>query len=263
MTGRLFRTVFPLRSQGRALASCAALLLCLVAVGCGKVQLYGNLGEKEANEVAAALRNAAVEAEKRAGEEGAYAIFVDEADFARAMGVLEARALPRRRYDDLGAVFGSTGMFSTPLEEKARYLHAIQEELSQTVSAIDGVLMARVHIVLPEQDQMDRETRQPSAAVFVKQLDDATRDPLAHQRDIRRLVAASVPNMAEDRIVVTFSIAAPATEAPRGPSFRTVLGLRVAEESASRLWWYAGVGAGVCLLLAAAVAGLALRGTKK
>lgn len=239
-----------------------AALACLALAGCQK-QLYGSLSEKEANDVLAALLEAAIPAEKRPGEENTYAVWVEETEFARAVRVLEERALPGKRYDNLGSVFGKNAMFSTPLEERARYLYAMQEELSRTVSEIDGVLLARVHLVLPEQDQLGREINAPSAAVFVKHADDERHDPEVHSRQIRDLVAASVPQLDKNSIVVTF-FPATVNDAPAfTPAWRTVLGLRVAEESAKRLWWGAGIAGGACVLLLALTCFALLRKRKK
>ncbi len=238
------------------------LLACLFAAGC-QAQLYGSLQEKEANAVIAALQEASIPAEKRPGEEGTYAVFVDEQDIAKAMRVLESLALPRRHYDDLGTVFGKGAMFSTPLEEKARYLYAMQEDLSKTIAAIDGVLEARVHLVLPELDQLGRSIQTPSAAVFVKHVDDERHDPVNHRIEIRKLVAAGVPNLDQERIVVTFFPARPQEEAAIEPAFRTVLGLRVADESAVRVWWGAGAaGAAVLVLVVLCVFLVARKGRK-
>lgn len=239
-----------------------AATLCLFLAGC-QTQLYGNLPEREANAVLAALTNAAIVAEKRPGAEGTYAVFVDEADFGRAVGILDALALPGRKYDDLGTVFGKGAMFSTPMEEKARYLYAMQEELSQTVASIDGVLAARVHLVLPEQDQMGKEIQMPSAAVFVKHIDDERHDPLYQQREIRRLVAASVPSLSEERIVVTFFPVQPVREAPYRERIKTILGMRISEQSERQFWWIFGGAAGGCVLLGGlALAGWLRRGRK-
>jgi type III secretion protein J len=235
--------------------------LCLILTGC-ETQLYGNLSEAEANAVIAALLDSSVPAAKRPGEEGVYTVFVDEADFARAMAILDSAALPQKRYSDLGNVFGGEAMFSTPMEEKARYLHAMQEELSNTVSKIDGVLTARVHLVLPEQDQLGRELYSPSAAVMVRHVDDERHDPVGHDADIKRLVAASVPNLAADRIVVTFFPVAPQGRAAP-PPFRNVLGMRVAGESAPRLWAVLGGMGALCLACACAAVYALTRGKKK
>lgn len=228
-----------------------AALACLVLTGCQK-QLYGNLSEKEANDVLAALLEAGIPSEKREGEESTYAVWVEETEFARAVRILDDRALPGKRYDDLGTVFGKNAMFSTPMEEKARYLYAMQEELSRTISEISGVLVARVHLVLPEQDQLGREISKPSAAVFVKHVDDERHDPEVHLRQIRELVAASIPQLDKNDIVVTFFPVAIKDSPAFTPNWRTVFGIRVAEESAPVLWWAAGIAPTVCLLLLAA-----------
>lgn len=231
----------------RRIGGAAMLMLaCLVLSGC-QVQLYGDLQEREANEVVAALQEAGIAAGKQAGAENTYAVFVDEADIAKAMRVLDSLALPNRHYDDLGSVFGKGAMFSTPLEEKARYLYAMQEDLAKTVAAIDGVLAARVHLVLPERDQLGRDVQTPSAAVFVKHMDDERHDPINHRLEIRRLVAAGVPNLDPERIIVTFFPARPHDDFGLSPQFETVLGIRVAKESAGHLWWGAGIAGAVVL----------------
>lgn len=234
------------RKFTRPFAVCLGVLAALLLAGC-QVQLQGSLSESEANLVLAALLDAGLTAEKRAGEENTFAVFVEEAEFAAAVRVLDAKGLPGRRYDDLGNVFGKVAMFSTPLEEKARYLYAMQEELAHTVSEIDGVLAARVHLVLPEQDQLGRSIQTPSAAVFVKHVDDERHDPITHRLEIRRLVSVAVPNLDEERIVVSFFPAgaeSPVVLPPR--PWKTVLGLKVSEESVPRLWWILG-GAGAVL----------------
>jgi type III secretion protein J len=243
-----------------------AVFLCLPALlfvcGC-QVQLYGALTEGEANQVLAVLLDAGLAAEKRPGEEGVFGVFVEETEFAAAIRVLDGKGLPARRYDDFGNVFGKVAMFSTPLEEKARYLYAMQEELAHTVSEIDGVLSARVHLVLPEQDQLGRTIQTPSAAVFVKHVDDERHDSAAQRMEIRRLVAAGVPNLDEERIVVSFFPGAgEPTPALSRPQWKKILGLKIGEESAPRLWWLLGGVAGAMLLEAAILAFLLRKGRK-
>jgi type III secretion protein J len=243
-----------------------AVFLCLPALlfvcGC-QVQLFGALTESEANQILAVLLDAGLAAEKRPGEEGVFSVSVEETEFAVAIRILDGRGLPTRRYDDFGNVFGKAAMFSTPLEEKARYLYAMQEELAHTVSEIDGVLSARVHLVLPEQDQLGRTLQTPSAAVFIKYVDDERHDPVSQRMEIRRLVAAGVPNLDEERIVVSFFPGADESHpAPSRPPWKKVLGLKLDEDSASRLWWMLGGIAGAMLLEATILVLLLRKGGK-
>ena len=230
----------------------AVMIACLWLAGC-TTQLYDNLSEGEANAIVAALMENGMRAEKRSGTEETYSVFIAPDDFARAMRALESRALPGRRFDDLGRVFGKDAMFSTPMEEKARYLHAMQEELAHTVSLIDGVLAARVHLVLPEQDQLGRALQSPTAGVFVRHADDERHDPVMHSSEIRRLVAAGVPNLSPDDIVVSFFSAElfPLAEPPPPPpAWVDFLGARVAIDSVGRMRILLIAGALICLVLA-------------
>ena len=238
-------------SNPRAVILGVCLVMAPLVAGC-RTQLFGSLSESEANAVLAALLDASLSAEKRSAEEGLYAVFVEESDFAAAVRLLDSLALPGRNFDSLGTVFGKGAMFSTPMEEKARYLYAMQEELARTVSEIDGVLTARVHLVMPERDQLGQELNSSSAAVFVKHVDDERHDPAAHRLEIRRLVAASVPGLAEETIVVNFFPVPPLSRPEaRPPPWREALGLRVAPESEARLWWSAGGAAALAVGLLA------------
>ncbi len=233
---------------------------CLLLAGC-QTQLFGSLTETEANAVLAALRSAAIKAEKKAGGEGTFAISVDEADFARAVKLLEEQALPARTYADFGTVFGGNAMFSTPLEDKARYLYALQEDLAHTVASIDGVLQARVHLVLQEQDQLGRQMHEPSAAVMVKYIDDARHDPVGHLSSIRKIIGAAVPNMKDENIQVSFVPAAKA-EATQPQTWREVAGVRMMPGDESRFFLLLGIPAGLCLLLLAALTAVWLKGRR-
>ena len=57
---------------------------------------------------------------------------------------------------------------ASPTEKRARYVYAISEGLAGTIAQIDGVLSARVHIVLPDNDALRRDPAPSSAAVFIR-----------------------------------------------------------------------------------------------
>ncbi len=238
------------------------LLCCALMAGC-QTQLFGSLSEAEANAVLAALRSGSIRAEKKAAGEGAFAIFVEEEDFAAAVKLLDDQGLPGRTYADFGTVFGGDGMFNTPLEDRARYLFALQEDIARTIATIDGVLEARVHLVLQEQDQLGRQVQTPSAAVLVKHIDDARHDPVGHLSTLRKLIGAAVPNMSEEHIQVSFTPVPPRAEPVLAQTWREVAGIRVMAGSERRLVaLLAGLGIG-CLALAGLAVVLAVRSRRR
>ena len=107
----------------------------------------------------AALINAGMDAQKIAGKEGMVGLSVPASQVGRALDLLRAQGLPRERFAGMGEVFKKEGLISSPLEERARYLYALSQELGATLTKIDGVITARVHVVLPERASPASPTR--------------------------------------------------------------------------------------------------------
>jgi len=235
------------------LARSAMLLACvaLLAACSGRVDLLGAVPEDEANEVLAVLLEAHVDASKVPGKDGAVGVRVDGTQVGNALRVLRAHGLPRDRFDGMGQVFKKEGLISSPLEERARYIYALSQELSNTLSKIDGVLAARVHVVLPERGAAGESGVASSAAVFIKYQDDYNLEIV--QPQIRRLVTNSIPGLTPERVSVIFvaAQARPPTEPPPRP---VVLGVPLNPESG------ADVGALIVSLALALVAALGALG---
>lgn len=168
-------------------------LIVLLLTGCGeRMELHRDLSEQDANEVLAELASKHIDAQKRLDKNG-VAVLVASDDISRAVRALEAVGLPRRSRSSLGEVFRKEGVISSPLEERARYLYALSQELEQTLSQIDGVVVARVHVVLPERIAPGEPVLPASAAVFIKHR--AELDPDSVLPRIRRMVASSIPGI--------------------------------------------------------------------
>jgi type III secretion protein J len=164
------------RGRWRRLASCMALLLALSAC---KKELYGQLTENDCNEMVATLIEYGVDAQKDTPDGGkTWSVSVDGGQIVRAMQVLRARGIPEAKYDNLGALFKKDGLVSTPTEERVRFIYGLSQELDDTLSNIDGVVVARVQIVLPNNDPLAQSARPSSAAVFIKYRPDANLDTL-------------------------------------------------------------------------------------
>jgi len=176
-----------------------ALSIWLAACG-ARVELLTGVSESEANEALAALLEAGVKAGKLPGKEGMVSLDVEQSQVARAVGIMRAEGLPRERYAKMGEIFRKEGLISSPLEERARYLWALSQELSATVSQIDGVIKARVHVVLPEHSTGGDPALPSSAAVFIKHKASSNLDDSVPQ--IKRLVSNSIPGLTSDKVSV-------------------------------------------------------------
>ncbi len=120
------------------------------------VDLYTNLGEREANAMLAVLLRDGIPASRKVQDNGQLKVMVDEKRFAQAMAVLDDAGLPGQSFSNMGEVFKGNGLVSSPVQERAQMVYALSEELSHTVSQIDGILSARVHVVLPDNDLLKR-----------------------------------------------------------------------------------------------------------
>lgn len=179
--------------MNRFLSVALLLALAFMLNGCGdRVELHSKLTEQEANEVIAELADKNIRAQKTITKDGGV-ITVNAQDIGRAVRTLEAAGLPRLARTTLGDIFRKEGVISTPLEERARYIYALSQELEATLSNVDGVIVARVHVVLPERIAPGEPVLPASASVFIKH--DVRLDPDNIRARVRRLVASSLPGM--------------------------------------------------------------------
>lgn len=197
----------------RFLQAWLGLALLLALAGCGRrVELMAAMPEVEANEVMAALQNAGIEADKSPGKEGMVGLSIPGDQVGRAVDLLREKGLPRERFAGMGQVFRKEGLISSPLEERARYLYALSQELSGSISQIDGVIVARVHVVLPERSATGEASVPSSAAVFIKYQEGYNLDTV--QPLIRRLVTNSIPGLSPDKVSLVMVTAQPAGARP-------------------------------------------------
>ncbi|TDK28951.1 EscJ/YscJ/HrcJ family type III secretion inner membrane ring protein [Luteimonas terrae] len=144
------------------------LLACLLLAGCGGTALYSSVDERQANEMMGALIGSGVQAQKKpSASKVGWDVFVAESDIPQAMSILGARGLPRQNYQNLGDIFKKEGFASSATDERGRYLHALQQEITQTLTMLPGVAQARVHLALPERDPLGGSTGKTSAAVWI------------------------------------------------------------------------------------------------
>ena len=200
----------------------AAILAFLpVLAACGDEVLLHRVDETQADQVLVALADAGLPArkERTGSEDGAFAVTVRPSEATAARTVLSARDLPRTRPAGFSNLFGSPGLVPTPLEEHARYLHALSGELERTLGSLDGVLGARVHLALPVSDPLRPDVRgAPRAAVLLKYRPEA-RGRLEAQADgLRRVVAGAADGLDPSSVAILLVEAPDLPAIPLPPS---------------------------------------------
>lgn len=86
--------------------------------------------------------------------------------------------------------------------ENARYLRALETDLAKTISAIEGVYSAKVHIAMPENNIFADENKKPTASVLLSAAPGLSSDK-EKIRAIVQIVASSVPGLDPDDVAIT------------------------------------------------------------
>ena len=159
--------------------------------------LYGNLGQQDAAQIAQALDASAIPY-KLDGATGAITVPAERVHDARLK--MAGQGLPEG--DGGFAVMSKEPGFGvSQFMEGARYQHALETELARTISNLQAVEGARVHLALPRQSAFVRDRRAPSASVFL-QLKPGRRLESEQVTAISNLVASSIPELESDQVTV-------------------------------------------------------------
>lgn len=242
VSAALLRSSLPRRVR-RALVLLAALLLSAC-----EAELYNNLDQRQANEMVATLQQRGIPAQRVAVKGGQYTVVVDKDRFAESITILKDAGLPRQEFQTMGQVFKKDGLVSSPTQERAQMIFALSQELSGTVSEIDGVLSARVHLVLPENDPLRQQLVPSSASVFIRHRSNAPVGNLVPQ--VKMLVANGVAGLSYDKVSVVL-VPVDSQKPSQGQDLEMVsfLGLWMHRDNvAQAMWMFFGLVALVVLL---------------
>lgn len=216
----------------------AILAVCAIGLSACNTELYNKLDQRQANEIIATLYRAGIPAERVVDKDGKYTINVDESRFAEAVTILKDKGLPKQEFATLGEVFKNDGIVPSPVQERAQMIFALSQELAKTVSEIDGVLSARVHLVLPQNDPLRQELVPSSASVFIRHI--STVSMIDRVPQIKQLVSNGIAGLSYDKVSVV-PVPTDVTVSENGsgnePELISFLGVWMHRESVARAEW--------------------------
>jgi len=160
--------------------------------------LYTGLVERDVADIINVLEGATIPYRLEPGS-GAVLVPADRKYEVRME--VAAAGLPRGDGFGIEEIPEMSGFGQSPFIENALYVQAIQTELSRTISTLQPVEAARVHLAVPQRTSFLRDRRLPSASVTLR-LFPGRRLEAAQAQAIANLVASSVPELEPQRVTV-------------------------------------------------------------
>jgi flagellar M-ring protein FliF len=182
---------------GVALAVAAGIVVALWSQGETYSLLYGDLGTDDSSQIVQALEAAQIP-HKLDPVTGAITVPADRVHDARLK--MAGQGLPA---GDAGfaLIAKDPGFGVSQFMEGARYQYALEGELARTISNLQPVSAARVHLALPRQSAFVRDRRPASASVLL-QLRPGRRLEGEQVTAIVNLVASSIPELEATQVTV-------------------------------------------------------------
>lgn len=154
--------------------------------------LYTDLNTTDSGAVAAKLEEVQIPYEITS--DGSR-ILVPGNEVGRARMLLAASGLPNGGSLGYEIFDEQSGFGTTNFVQNINQIRALEGELSRTISSVDNIRSARVHIVLPQRELFSRETRSSSASVFLGIQSGSSAIERQQIVAIQSLVASAVPNL--------------------------------------------------------------------
>lgn len=175
-----------------------------------KRPLASGLSEAEAREIIVLLQDHGISADlqevvkERSAPTYTVEVMGGGPSVVQAWRVMQDNGLPRKKANGLEDVYANPGLIPTAAQEKAKLLVGLSGEISRMLNSVQGVVDARVQVVLPEDNPLiDRaQWHPPSASVLLKY--QGAQPPLKEEQ-IKALVAKGVEGLAPENIAVVFN----------------------------------------------------------
>lgn len=161
--------------------------------------LLGSLAGMDANQVMETLAAADI---AYTVEPNSGALLVKADDLARArLKLAGAGIAPADSNIGFEILDKEQGLGTSQFMEATRYRRGLEGELGRTISSLNNVKGARVHLAIPKSSVFVRDERKPSASVLVELYPGRALEP-SQVMAIINLVATSVPELGKSQITV-------------------------------------------------------------
>lgn len=161
--------------------------------------LLGNLAGMDSNQVMEVLNAADI---TYTVEPNSGALLVKSDDLGRArMKLAAAGVAPSDGNVGFEILDQEQSLGTSQFMEATRYRRGLEGELARTVSSLNNVKAARVHLAIPKSSVFVRDERKPTASVLVELYPGRSLEP-SQVMAIVNLVATSVPELTKSQVTV-------------------------------------------------------------
>lgn len=160
--------------------------------------LYRDLSSLDSGAIAAKLEEAQFRYE--ISQDGSR-IMVPENDIGRARMLLAEAGLPNGGSMGYELFDKESGFGTTNAVQNLNQVRALEGELARTISSLDPIRSARIHLVLPRRELFSRESRSASASVAVG-IRPGARLESSQILAIQSLVASAVPELTVEKVSI-------------------------------------------------------------
>lgn len=160
--------------------------------------LYGSLDRLDSSEVGEVLDFNEI-AYKVDPKTGTLLVSADKIHQARLK--LAERGIPGNQSVGFELLDQEQPLGTSQFMESARYKRSLEGELSRTISSINSIRGARVHLAIPKASVFVRDGREPSASVFLDLFPGRNIENRQVQ-GIANLVASSIPELKIENVTV-------------------------------------------------------------
>jgi type III secretion protein J len=209
------------------LRRCLPLLLLLGTAAC-RERIQHGLDERQANELQTVLVERGLDARKvpEPGKKPTWSIEVEEEQASDAVRILAELGLPRPHVEAGCDVFGGGGLIRSPVEEQLCRVQVLERGLEKTIQDVEGVLIARVHLMVPPPPRPGQTAMPAKASAMLRTAPGQAARIRQSQEQLKALIAGGVEGLAPEAVSLLVDEAVTRVEVT-APGSSPLLRLRV------------------------------------